>query len=129
MLKRILSGDLAARTISVLSFGYIPPAVSLPLLEVWECAIGLGLIFGKFLCATLLLLLQMLRTFLPLVLFPSETWTHFPYEPMLEGQYIIKNIVLLGAGVVVGATMRGGMVTAESKVPPIAENMTAQTDL
>jgi hypothetical protein len=31
-----------------------------------------------------------------------------PYAPTLEGQYIIKNLVLISAGIVVGATVRGG---------------------
>ncbi len=38
----------------------------------------------------------MMGTFLPLVFFPAETWTHIPYEPTLEGQYIIKNLILIG---------------------------------
>jgi uncharacterized membrane protein YphA (DoxX/SURF4 family) len=111
-----VSDDLATRTISVLSLGYVSPTVSLPMLAALECAIGLGLIFGKFLRVTLLLLLlQMMGTFLPLVFFPAETWTHIPYEPTLEGQYIIKNLILLGAGIVVGATVRGGNIKSEPK--------------
>ncbi len=111
-----VSDDLATRTVSMLSLGYVSPSISLPVLAAWECAIGLGLIFGKFLRVTLLLLfLQMMGTFLPLVFFPAETWTHFPYEPSLEGQYIIKNLILLGAGIVVGATVRGGSIIAEPK--------------
>ena len=39
--------DLAARTISVLSFGLIPAFISLPVLATWECAIGLGFLSGK----------------------------------------------------------------------------------
>jgi len=42
----------------------------------------------------------------PLVLFPHECFTLFPYAPTLEGQYIIKNIVLISAGIVIGATVR-----------------------
>jgi uncharacterized membrane protein YkgB len=106
--------DLASRTISMLTLGYIASAISLPLLAAWESAIGLGLLTGKYLRLTLLLLfLQMMGTFLPLVFFPDETWTRFPYAPSLEGQYIIKNLVLLGAGIVVGATVRGGSIVAE----------------
>src|SRR5918997_1121421 len=47
--------DLAIRTISLLTFGLIPPTVSLVLLAAWECLIGLGLISGRFLRAALLL--------------------------------------------------------------------------
>lgn len=106
--------DLAARTITVLTFGIVTPAVSVPALALWECAIGLGLLTGKFMRVTLLLLLlQMLGTLTPLVLFPAETWQVFPISPTLEGQYIIKNIVLASAGLVIGATVRGGYVLAD----------------
>jgi uncharacterized membrane protein YphA (DoxX/SURF4 family) len=106
--------DLATRTIEVLSFGLVPPAVSLPVLAVWEVLIGLGLLTGRFLRATLLLLaVQMLGTMTPLLLFPAETFTMFPFAPTLEGQYIIKNLVLVGAAMVIGGTVRGGQLRAE----------------
>ncbi len=50
-----------------------------------------------------LLVVQMLGTFTPLVLFPQETWVQFPIAPTMEGQYILKNIVLMSAGLVIGA--------------------------
>ncbi|MBP7693417.1 MAG: DoxX family membrane protein [Anaerolineales bacterium] len=109
--------DLAARTIETLSFGWVPPAVSVPVLAAWECLIGLGLITGRFMRATLLLLiLQMLGTVTPLALFPAETFTRFPYAPTLEGQYIIKNVVLVSAAVVLGATVRGGDLVADPEL-------------
>jgi uncharacterized membrane protein YphA (DoxX/SURF4 family) len=101
--------DLAARTISMLTFGIVQPNISLPVLAAWECAIGLGLITGRCLRATLVLLFaQMAGTVLPLFFFPKETWSHLPYAATLEGQYIIKNVVLVSAGLVIGATVRGG---------------------
>lgn len=103
--------DIATATIEQLTFGLIAPDVSIFILAAWETLIGLGLITGKFLRATLLLLLlQMLGTLTPLVLFPAETFSSFPYAPTLEGQYIIKNLVLISAGMVVGATVRGGQI-------------------
>jgi len=106
--------DLAARTIQTLSGGAIGPSVSLPFLAIWECLIGLGLLFDRFLRATLFLLaVQMVGTLTPLFLFPSETWTHFPYAPTLEGQYIIKNVVLIAGAMVVGSTVRGGRIVPE----------------
>ena len=106
--------ELAARTIEQLSLGLVGPAVSVPVLGAWEVLIGLGLLTGRFLRATLLLLaLQMAGTFTPLLLFPEETFSQFPIAPTLEGQYIIKNIVLIGAAMVVGATVRGGRLMAE----------------
>jgi uncharacterized membrane protein YkgB len=106
--------DLAARTIDLLTFGLLLPDISVPILAVWECVIGLGLIAGRMMRVTiLLLLLQMLGTLTPLVLLPAETWTVFLLAPTLEGQYIIKNIVLVSAALVIGATVRGGYVLAE----------------
>lgn len=100
--------DLATRTMSVLSFGLVQPRAALLALAVWECAIGIGLVLGVFLRATLLLLwLQMLGTVTPILLFPEEVFARIPYAPTLEGQYIIKNLVLVSAGIVVGATVRG----------------------
>lgn len=53
-------------------------------LAAWECAIGLGLMTGLFLRATLLLLfLQMLGTLTPLFLFPGE---RIPYAPTLVAE-------------------------------------------
>jgi uncharacterized membrane protein YphA (DoxX/SURF4 family) len=104
---------LAVRTIDILTFGLVPEGLSLVLLAVLECAIGLGLISGKFMRLTLLLLaFQMLGAASPLVLLPGEAFLRFPYAPTLEGQYIIKNVVLVSAGLVIGATVRGGGLVA-----------------
>ena len=108
------ASDLAARTVGVLSFGLVPASVSVPFLAAWECVIGLGLIFAIFMRATLLLLaLQMAGTLTPLVLFPAEVFTRIPFAPTLEGQYIIKNAVLISAAIVLGATVRGGRLVPE----------------
>jgi len=92
----------------------IDPDIFLPILAVWEMLIGLGLIFGKFMRTTLLILfLQMPGTALPLLILPEVCWTVFPYGLTLEGQYIIKNLVLIGAGLVLGGTVRGGRLDPE----------------
>ncbi|PJF35820.1 MAG: hypothetical protein CUN49_08590 [Candidatus Thermofonsia Clade 1 bacterium] len=112
---------LATKTIETLTFGIVQPQLALPLLATLETLIGLGLLTGKLMRLTLLLLLfQMLGTVTPLFLFPSETFTHFPYAPTLEGQYIIKNIVLVAAGLVIGATVRGGAVIADPEAAKLA---------
>jgi uncharacterized membrane protein YphA (DoxX/SURF4 family) len=109
--------ELATRTLGLLTFGLLTPKVSLLLLALWECLIGLGLIFRVFMRATLLLLfVQMLGTLTPVFFFPHEVFTRIPYAPTLEGQYIIKNIVLISAGLVIGSTVRGGAVVADPAV-------------
>ncbi len=90
---------------------FIDPDVFVPVLAVWEMLIGLGLLTGRFMRLTLLLLfLQMPGTALPLLLLPEVAWTVFPYGLTLEGQYIIKNLALIGAALVLGGTVRGGRV-------------------
>ena len=106
--------ELAGRTMERLTFSLIAPGTALIVLAVWEVLIGLGLLTGKFLRVTLLLLwIQMAGTLTPLILFPHDTFRVIPIAPTLEGQYIIKNLVLIAATIVVGATVRGGSVEAE----------------
>jgi uncharacterized membrane protein YphA (DoxX/SURF4 family) len=110
------AAGIATLTIQKLTFGQINPEVSILLLATWECAIGLGFLSGRFLRATILLLfLQMVGTMTPIILLPGEVFTVAPFVPTLEGQYIFKNIVLISAGIVIGATVRGGAIVAERR--------------
>ena len=75
----------------------------------WGVAIGMAFLFRKTLrIAIALLFLQMIGTFMPLVLLPSVTFQagHIPYAPTMEGQYIIKNLLIIAAAFVVGGTVR-----------------------
>jgi uncharacterized membrane protein YkgB len=90
------------------------PELFLITLAIWEMTIGVGLILGRWMRITLLLLfLQMPGTALPLLVLPEAVWTSFPFGLTLEGQYIIKNLVLIGAALVLGATVRGGHLVSE----------------
>ena len=75
----------------------------------WEVAIGVAFFFrGTTRIAIALLALQMVGTFMPLVLLPEVAFQagRIPYAPTLEGQYIIKNLLILSAALVVGGTVR-----------------------
>jgi uncharacterized membrane protein YkgB len=92
---------------------WVDPDWFIPFLGVWEVAIGVGLLVRPLnRLAILLLFLQMPGTMLPLFLLPQVCFTHVPWAPTLEGQYIIKNLVLISAAIVVG-----GMVRAPSDRP------------
>jgi uncharacterized membrane protein YkgB len=61
----------------------------------FEMVIGLCFLIPKFnRIAFLLFIFHMGMTMLPLLLLPKEIWSGF-FIPTLEGQYIIKNIVLV----------------------------------
>lgn len=120
---------LAIDTIDRLTFGLLPATLARIGLAILETTIGLGLVFGKTLRLTLLLLAgQMLGTVTPLVLFPDVTWAGVGV-PTLEGQYILKNIVLATAAIVIGATVRGGRLIDDPKaVDEITGRLKAHTN-
>ncbi len=100
--------QLATETIDKLSFGLISQDVARILLAILETAIGIGLLTGKFMRLTLLMLVfQMIGAATPLFLFQELTWAR-PFVPTLEGQYILKNLVVVSAALTIGATVRGG---------------------
>lgn len=75
----------------------------------WEVAIGLTFLHRATVrLAIALLALQMVGTFLPLVLLPEVTFQpgRIPYAPTLEGQYIVKNLIIISAALVIGGTVR-----------------------
>jgi uncharacterized membrane protein YkgB len=103
--------DLAAHTLSLLTCHLVPPSITLPSLAIWECLIGLGLLTHRFMRVTLvLLLLQMVGTVIPLFFFPWETFSLPPFVPTLEGQYIIKNLVLISAALAIGGDIERRVV-------------------
>lgn len=90
--------DLAKNTIDKLLFGLIPGSVSIILLAIWETAIGLLLIFNKTSRIVIsIALLHMALTFSPLVLFPEQSFSNLPVGFSLLGQYIFKNIIIVGS--------------------------------
>ena len=121
--------DLARRTLAAVTFGLLAPNLCLYGRAIWECAIGVSLLLGRFLkVAVVLLFLQLIGTFLPLLLFPEETWKTFPFAPTLEGQYIIKNFALIASAMVVGATLMGGKIVANAYVARWAERLEHHRD-
>lgn len=81
--------------------------VFLPILGAWEVLIGLFLLYRPTIrMALALLFLQMPGTVIPLVMLPDVTFTSVPFGLTLEGQYIIKNLALVSAAIVVGGTAR-----------------------
>jgi uncharacterized membrane protein YphA (DoxX/SURF4 family) len=88
---------------------FLPGRIFLPFLGFWEIVIGLGFLTGRALRLTIFLLfLQMPGTMAPVVLLPEQVFTAFPFGLTLEGQYIVKNLVLIAGALVIGATVRGG---------------------
>ena len=73
---------------------------------IWEVFIAVFFLFKRTtFIAMILLLIQMTGTFLPLVILPDVTFQNSnPLLPTLEGQYIIKNIIIITAALIIGRT-------------------------
>lgn len=93
--------DLAKATIDRLTHGFLSPELSVLLLAIWETIIGLlliGNIFQKF--ALKLALIHIILTFLPFLYFPDLVFSATPFGLSLLGQYIVKNVIILGVLIV-----------------------------
>ena len=99
------ASDLVVQTVF-----WLPPHLAVFFIGCWEVLIGIGLLFTQplILRATLFLLwLQIAGTFQIFFLLPQATFQGGnPLLPTLEGQYAIKNLVLITAGLVIGSTVR-----------------------
>lgn len=103
--------EIAERTIDTLTFGVINGSSAVLLTAVTEVFIGLTLVTGKFLKTGLAVLAGALVGIMsPLVLFFGDL---FPGWPTLEAQYVLKDVILASAGLVVGARALGARL-----VPP-----------
>lgn len=104
-------GVSAAGPLVVKTVGWMPFFTGEQWLAVigwWEVLIGICFLFRKTTrLAILLLFLQMSGTFMPLFILPEITFQEngIPFLPTLEGQYIIKNIIIISAALVIGGSL------------------------
>ena len=99
---------------------WMPAGVFVPLLGIWEMIVGAGLLFAIALRLTLFLFwLQMAGTFLVLVLRPGIAFQEGnPFLLTTEGEFVIKNLILIAAGLVVGAGVGVRSRVPKGQVPP-----------
>jgi putative oxidoreductase len=104
--------NLVERTTDILMLGLVPGSYALVLVATLECVIGLCLISGRAMRAAIYLLVaQLVGILSPLVLLPGRMFAGPHGAPTLEGQYVLKDIILVGATLVLATTLRGGRLT------------------
>lgn len=115
-LLKVVGMSPAAGLVAKTTSWAFDPGWFVPALGWWEAVIGVCLIDplrlaggGAWLTriGLLLLAMQMPGTFLPLVAVPEACYTTFPLGLTIEGQYIVKNLVIIAAALVLGGTVRG----------------------
>jgi uncharacterized membrane protein YphA (DoxX/SURF4 family) len=94
--------ELVAKTIY-----WFDPNVVVPALGVFEVFVGACLVAGRLMRVALpLLVLQMAGTFLVLVLLPGMAFRDGnPLLLTVEGEFVIKNLVLMSAALVIGSRL------------------------
>ncbi|MGH3780173.1 MAG: hypothetical protein ACRDRO_05945 [Pseudonocardiaceae bacterium] len=116
--------DLALATTHLLSFGLVPTVVpggvAMALIATLECTIGLLLIAGRGLRLAISLLAGQLAGILsPAVLLAGRLFAGPHHMPTLEGQYVLKDVILVAVVMVIATTVRGGALTdCEHRCPP-----------
>ncbi len=110
---------LTKATTHLLTFGLIPGGVSIVAIATLECFIGACLITARFMrLAIWLLAIEFVGILSPLVLLPGRLFSGPHNAPTLEGQYVLKDMILVGAGMVIAAvSFRGGRLV-RGDLPP-----------
>jgi hypothetical protein len=102
-----VAGETSATSIIAKTVYFGDPAVTVAFLGFWEAAIGLCFIFRPAnRVAILLLLIRLPGTALALVLSADQCFEGSPLTPTIQGQYLLKEITLIGAALVIGGTLR-----------------------
>lgn len=103
-----LAGRSPVAELVAQSVPWVPPDILLPALGLWEVAVGSGLVLGIAIRLVLLLFwLQLLGTLSVPILLPEISFQQG--NPLLlttTGEFVVKNLVLISAGLVVGSTVR-----------------------
>ncbi|MGW9245048.1 DUF417 domain-containing protein [Streptomyces badius] len=97
--------QLAVDAATKMTLGLVPETVLLLSLAALETAIGIGLIAGRRLLrpALVAFFLHMGGVFSTLFLLPDAMWQPHSPAPTMEGQYVVKNVVLVAVCLVVAA--------------------------
>ena len=102
-----ITGENSASSLIAKSIYFYEPEKMVMILGGWELLIGGALLVSKLTrLAVLLLMIRLPGTFLALVLkadlcFEGDFWV-----PTLQGQYLLKELTLIGAALVIGGTVR-----------------------
>lgn len=98
--------NLVKTTMQLMTFGLVPDMVTMAATATLECFIGLSLIIRRGLRATIyLLIFWVIGILTPLVLLPERLFSGPNHAPTLEGQYVLKDIILFTASLVIATTL------------------------
>jgi uncharacterized membrane protein YkgB len=110
---------LSIKTIELLTFGLVPWRAGLVAIAALECFIGVCLLAKRWMrLAVWLLAIEFVGILAPLVLLTARLFSGPHHAPTLEGQYVLKDFILVAAGMAIAAgTFRGGRLVRDEPHP------------
>ncbi len=106
--------DLATRTTHILTLGVLSGQSAMNFVAGLECLIGICFLTGRFLrVGVWLMAAQMIGAMSPLLIVPGELFPGPLHAPTLAAQYIVKDIILVAAGMVIASTWTGARIVAQ----------------
>jgi uncharacterized membrane protein YkgB len=111
--------NLTEATTQILFLGLIPGSVALVGIATLECFIGIALLADRWLrLAIWLLAIEFVGVLAPLVVLPGRLFSGPHNAPTLEGQYVLKDVILVAAALVIAAgSFRGGQLVRTDPPP------------
>lgn len=104
--------QLVIDTTSMLTFDLVPGSVAIIAIAMLECVIGLWLLSGRALRGAIYLLtIELVGIMSPVILLGDSLFSGPHHAPTLQGQYVLKDIIIIGAVLVLAATVRGAQLT------------------
>ena len=114
--------NLAEDTTHILTFGLVPGGVAIVVIATLECVIGLILISGRGMRAAIYLLGgEFVGILSPIVLETGRLFAGPHHAPTLEGQYVLKDIILVAAAMVIATSLRGATLVAGENSAKLTE--------
>ncbi len=111
--------NLTEATTHILFVGLVPGGAAIVMIATLECFMGICLLWGRWMrVAIWLLAVEFVGILAPLVVLPGRLFAGPHHAPTLEGQYVLKDIILVAAGLVIAAgTFRGGRLVRDDPAP------------
>ncbi len=111
--------NLTEATTHILFLGIVPGDVAIVMIATLECFIGLCLLTNRCMrLAVWLLAIEFIGILSPVLVLPGRLFAGPHHAPTLEGQYVLKDIILVAAALVIAAgTFRGGRLIRGDLAP------------
>jgi putative oxidoreductase len=122
--------DITRATTHILFLGLGPGGAAMVMIATLECVIGVCLLANRGMrLAIWLLAIEFVGILSPLVLLPGRLFAGPHHAPTLEGQYVLKDIILVAAALVIAAgSFRGGKLVRGDLAPSTVVDPDAEID-